>query len=471
MQIERVSRPIILEWIIAQHERILEWTRRAFDVEDWQPLSHQQKQAASAIEIFRIIEETVDQLFGLHLPMVITHLQALLSVVFHALDTYLLKVINQIVEKYHLYPSLPPLTRYEETIFPVMKKKLVGCAPVEEDVNDRLNALTTSTLCIRLNTLIYIQRQVDALEDGMRKSWALVRQSESQTWAKEKPVEISESSDCTSSESVDELFVANFDSIKDTAADGIRKICDFIGARVVFWDLRDVFLLHLYNGSVEGARLDRIVPYFDTVLNHICGCIDEKLRDLVVSSICRASIEGYVWVLLNGGPSRAFSVSDVNMMEDDLNMLKDLFVADGEGLPRSLVEKEASFAHQVLNLFSLQTVSVIQMLMSASDHISTGEYSHKDGCKFLGDAQTLIRVLCHKKDKEATKFLKRQYQLPASSEYDGTPSRDSSSKSPLTTDLLMRSTSFRWPEKGNSSFRSIKKKLKEATSEIRHAAW
>lgn len=34
--------------------------------------------------------------------------------------------------------------------------------------------------------------------------------------------------------------------------------------------------------------------------------------------------------------------------------LKDLFIADGEGLPRSLVEEEAKFAHQILSLYSLQ---------------------------------------------------------------------------------------------------------------------
>ncbi|XP_057510564.1 protein unc-13 homolog isoform X2 [Actinidia eriantha] len=459
-QIEEVCRPIILEWIIVQHERILEWTGRVFDLEDWVPLSHQQKQAASAIEVFRIIEETVDQLFGLSLPMNITHLQALLSVIFHTLDAYLLKMFNQIVGKQHLYPPVPPLTRYEETVFPVMKKKWMDCVLLEEEVNDKLNALSTSTLCIRLNTLKYIQKQVDMLEDGIRKSWALVRPSDNET-PEEKPLETSESSDRTSIESVDELFAATFDSIKDTAADAIRKICDFIGARIVFWDLRDSFLFNLYHGTVEGARLDIIVPYFDTALNHICGLIDDNLRDLVVSSICKASMEGYVWVLLDGGPSRAFSVSDITMMEDDLNILKDLFVADGYGLPRSLVEKEASFAHQILNLLSLQTESLIRMLMSASEHISAGEDSHKHGGRFLGDAHTLIRILCHKKDKEATKFLKRQYQLPASSEYDDSPLGDSNSKSPLMADLLKRSTSFRWPDKGSGSFRTIQKKLRQ----------
>lgn len=33
----------------------------------------------------------------------------------------------------------------------------------------------------------------------------------------------------------------------------------------------------------------------------------------------------------------------------------------------------------------------------------------------MDDANTLIRVLCHKKDKEASKFLKLNYHLPASS--------------------------------------------------------
>lgn len=40
--------------------------------------------------------QTVDQFFGLNLLMDITHLQALLSVIFHSLDAYLLKMLNQL---------------------------------------------------------------------------------------------------------------------------------------------------------------------------------------------------------------------------------------------------------------------------------------------------------------------------------------------------------------------------------------
>ncbi|PQQ21385.1 uncharacterized protein Pyn_17972 [Prunus yedoensis var. nudiflora] len=431
--IGEVAKPIILDWVIAQHARILEWTGRAFDIEEWEPLSSQQRQAPSIIEVFRIIEETVDQFFGFNLPMDITHLQGLLSVVFHTLDAYLLKLLDELVEKNHLYPSPPPLTRYKETTIPVMKKKLLECVPLDDNVYDKLNSLTIPKLCIRLNTLKYIQKQIDILEEGIRKSWALVRHSSDKKWDKKQSLGTS-----TCNEQVDELFATTFEIIRDTAANAISRLCDFTGARVVFLDLRHVFLL----------------VYTVVMLKHLSG-ITGRL----------------VWVLLDGGPSRAFCDSDILLMEDDLATLKEFFVADGEGLPRSLVEQEAKFAEQILNMYSFQTESIIQMLMAASEQISSGLDSHDHNHVRLNNAHTLVRILCHKKDREASKFLKRQYQFPMSSDYEDTPSKDPTSRSPLRSDLTNQSTSFHWNKMSPASFKTFKKKLQDATSEIRNVAW
>ncbi|KVH95450.1 Mammalian uncoordinated homology 13, domain 2 [Cynara cardunculus var. scolymus] len=370
-QIHKISRPIVLDWLISQHERMLEWTGRAFHLEVWEPLSNQQKQAASVVEVFRIVEE--------------------------------------VFEKHHLYPAAPPLTRYKETMFPIVKKKVVESVLLDEEVDEKLRGLTVNKLCVRLNTLQYMQKQINILEDGIKKSWASMGPGNSRD-CKEPPG----TTDfiLTDSESVDELFVATFDSIRDS------------------------------------------------ILNHVCGLIDDALRDMVVASICRAALEGYVWVLLDGGPSCAFSDSDITMMEDDLNMLKDLFVADGEGLPRSLVEVESKLAHQILSLFSLDAESVIHMLMMASEYLSTGFELRISGQRSLDDANTLIRVLCHKKDREASKFLKLQYHLPASSDYIDTPSFEPTPKSPIGAEFL-KSASARWGEKGNSSFRLLKKRFQE----------
>ncbi|KAJ0049443.1 hypothetical protein Pint_16079 [Pistacia integerrima] len=531
-QIGEVCKPIILDWVITQHAHVLEWTGRAFDLEDWEPLSFQQRQAASVIEVFRIIEETVDQFFGLNLPLDVTHLQALLSIIFHSLDAYLQRLLSQLVEKSHLYPSAPPLTRYKDAVLPMVKKKLLEFTFLDESVSMKLKGLTTPKLCIRLNTLQhaglgwstieapfqplpspslfsslsfavsgrhlassplrllvwfmgfevmcklmhqwgtgYIQKQIGILEDGIRKSWGLVRPPIDQLWAKEELPETSERDFLACSEAVDELFSTTLNCIRDTAKVAISMICDFIGARVVFWDLRDSFLFPLYRSNVENARLDSILPHVDTVLDQICGLIDDSLRDLVVLSICRASLEGYVWILLDGGPSRAFSDSDITMMEEDFNVLKDFFVASGEGLPRSVVEQEAKFAEEILSLFSVQSETLIRMLMNASEHISLELDPPKHGHRNLEDANTLVRVLCHKKDRVASKFLKRQYQLPKSSEYDDIPSDNPTLISPMVFDLLKRSSSLQWTNNGSSSFRSIKSRLQKATSDIRNVAW
>lgn len=466
-QIENVSGPIILDWLIGQHSLIMEWTGRALDLEDWEPLSFHQRRAASIIEVFRIIEETVDQLFSLNLPLDLTHLQALLSILFHSLDGYLLRVLNGLVEKKELYPLAPPLTRYAETVIPVIRKKVYEYTAIEDNVLTKLNELTVPRLCIRLNTIKFIQVQLGSLEQGIRSSWAHVRQSLDEKPDEEEAEESLERVSLTQNEAVDELFDTTFNSIKETMENITQRLCDLIGTRIVFWDLRDTFLFRLYRGNVESARLDGFLTHVDTVLENICSLVDDAVRDSVVLSIFKALIEGFVWVLLDGGPSRAFSDSDVIMMEEDLTILKEFFIAEGEGLPRSLVEQESRIAVQILSLFSLQSESIIQMLMTASEQISVGSDTHNNGHMHLLDARTLVRVLCHKNDREASHFLKRQYQLPTSSEYDDTPSSDSS-KSPVISDLLKRSTSFHWSNNGQSSFKSMKRRLQEATSEIRN---
>ncbi|XP_047945156.1 protein unc-13 homolog isoform X1 [Salvia hispanica] len=461
-QIAEISKPFILDWVVAQYERILEWTGRAFDLEDWEPLSAQQKHAASAVEVFRIIEDTVDQFFQWSLPMDITHLQALLSIIFHSLDTYLSNVISQLVEKQKLYPSTPPLTRYKEATFPIIKRKVAESSIIDHEIYKELDELTSSKLCIRLNTYRYIQKQVAILEEGIRKSWESVASNRKDRYSTERTPGTLEPTDLNG-ESVSELFVATLDCIRDSAAQGIQKTSEFLGAKVVFWDMRDSFLSYLYYGGVEGNRIEAVLPQFDKVLNDVCSVIDDTIRDLVVSNIWKASLEGFMWVLLDGGPSRAFSDSDTVLIEEDFNMLKELFIADGEGLPRSLVEEEAKFYRQVLSLFSLQTQSLIKMLISSSQNMSAGVNSYKKGQRYVGDTHTLLRVLCHKKDKEASKFLKKHYRFPASSEYDETAVESSSFGSPFVADILKRGASFSWSEKSHSSFRSITKRFQQVS--------
>ena len=65
--------------------------------------------------------QTVSQLFGLHLPVDITHLQALLSIIYHSLDTYLQRIYDQLgTDQLHIFiqllPSLVPWNFYCKTL-------------------------------------------------------------------------------------------------------------------------------------------------------------------------------------------------------------------------------------------------------------------------------------------------------------------------------------------------------------------
>ncbi|KAJ8566065.1 hypothetical protein K7X08_030542 [Anisodus acutangulus] len=57
------------------------------------------------------------------------------------------------IDKHNIYPPAPPLTRYKEVAFSSAKKKLVESVVLDNAVNKKLDALTTSKLCVRMNTL------------------------------------------------------------------------------------------------------------------------------------------------------------------------------------------------------------------------------------------------------------------------------------------------------------------------------
>ncbi|KAJ3680132.1 hypothetical protein LUZ60_016410 [Juncus effusus] len=467
-QISELSGPLILQWVQIQHEKLLEWTNRALDLEDWAPVSSHKRQAKSVVDIFRIVDETIEQFFNSKLPMDTIHLRFLLIGISRCLETYLLHVSDQQVEKNVLYPNKPILTRYSDSINHFIKKRHVETRSLDDKMVIKLKSLTVSKLCVKLNTLRFIRDQLDSLEDSIKDSWNLLQSGlrfSDYFSCISKGQKFKLKSTNENSQSIDELFTI-FDDVRRTSIDISDQIFDFIGVRVVFWDLRISFLSSLYRNSVDQARLEIFIPQIDQVLDQICDLIVDELRDQVVSSIFRASMEGYIWILLDGGPSRVFSEKDVELMQEDLIVLKDLFIANGHGLPPDFVETESKLTVQILDLYSHKTETIIDMLTNASEQIN-GNNSNSNP---TNDVQTLLRILCHKKDKNASHFLKLHYELPRSSEYDDLPEKDLVAKSPYLSDIFKRSASFDWRKTSQGSFKAVKKRFQEV-SEMRSIPW
>ena len=157
-----------------------------------------------------------------------------------------------------------------------------------------------------------------------------------------------------------------------------------------------------------------------------------EARDSVVHALLRATAQGYMWVMLDGGVGRVFGAGDSSALEEDLLELKELFTAGGEGVPEPAVKAVMKRAERLLMLMSLDTNTLCDAYLEQEERQNeagvgvgaNGLAASPGGGGDVGEldqdggfgVSTLLRVLCHREDREASKFLKQNMQLPKSDE-------------------------------------------------------
>eukprot|EP00271_Cylindrocystis_brebissonii_P014575 TRINITY_DN35957_c0_g1_i1.p1 TRINITY_DN35957_c0_g1~~TRINITY_DN35957_c0_g1_i1.p1 ORF type:complete len:675 (-),score=124.68 TRINITY_DN35957_c0_g1_i1:592-2391(-) len=429
-EVADVAGTILTRWVTAQLTKMQEWIERSLEKEAWDPVGKVTRHAFSAVEVFRIIEEALEAFFALSLPMRLGQLKALTSGIDNLVQLYANRVVAQLGHKDDLLPPPAALTRFKKDVAVKVATQQVVKKPgrdprlADEGRAAQLDSFTATNLCVRLNSLHFCAVQLHAVEESTRERWrgrsaadgaaGKINQAD-KTASRKMPVKASDD-------------LANlFDPSRRVVNVSIDKVCDFLGAKVIFWDMREPFLEELYRVSVSAARIEHVVGLLDPVLAELCEVITDSLRDRVVLALLQASLGGLLRVLLDGGPARVFAESDADMLDTDLQILKDFFVADGDGLPRGVVENTAAPVQQILNLYTLDTNTVIDSFRQASDVLAQSPGTPLKGSSFSSglpaaspgvrgrsamDADTLLRVLCHRADREASKFLKKHYRLP-----------------------------------------------------------
>lgn len=408
-QIETISGTLVLRWVNSQLARLIGWVERAIQQERWDPISPQQRHAISIVEVYRIVEETVDQFFSLNVPMRTGELNSLFRGIDNAFQVYASHLVDKLAKKEDLIPPVPILTRYskETGIKAFVKKELNdprlsdvrrSSDPRLPDVrmSSEINVLTTPTLCVQLNTLYYAISQLSKLEDSIWEQWTRKMNREMSTKG-------------SFNEKQRSFTKETFDGSRRDINAAIDRICDVTGTKIVFWDLREPFIENLYKPSVSQSRLEAFIEPLDLVLNQLCDIIVDPLRDRIVTSLLQASLDGLLRVILDGGPSRHFIPSDARLLEEDLEVLKEFFISGGDGLPRGVVENQVARVRNVIKLHYCGTWELIEDLKFASGIEMEGRG------KLGADSKTLLRILCHRSDSEASQYLKKQYKMPRSS--------------------------------------------------------
>ena len=276
--------------------------------------------------------------------------------------------------------------------------------------------------CAKLASLHFLRRKLDELEREVPARYAAMRAS---SGASDTPPD--------ASTWLDGLL----DGARQTTRSCAKKIANHLACKIVYWDLRGLFIDGLYRVGVRGgvrarAVVSRLEAALCEVADRLPGDAGVDARAEVASALLRAAAQGWTRVMLDGGPGRAFAETDHAALEEDLEEIRELFLAGGDGVPAPEVTAATRAAERLLVVMSLEFDVVRDAYVEAEAKDAAagetvgargvaaspgggGRVGALDGSGGFG-AETLLRVMCHREDRAASKFLKANMRLPKGDE-------------------------------------------------------
>ncbi|KAL9252971.1 unc-13-like protein [Drosera capensis] len=388
---------LVKSWIKTRLDVVKEWVDRNLQQETWNAQANKEHIAPSAIEVLRTVEETMEAFFLLPIPIQPDLVADLVTGFDRCLQHYIKKAKSGCGTRNSYLPSMPALTRCSTgSKFFKKKEKFQSRKPQvgSPTVGDTFGI---PQLCVRINTMQRVRAGVDYLEKKIIT--------------------------CTKNSGLADLNYPNGSGMKmdltsSACLEGLQQLCEATALKVIFHELSHVLWDSLYVGEVSSSRIDPVLQELEKYLEIIATTVHDRVRTRVITEVMKASFDGFLLVLLAGGPSRAFSLQGHAMILEDFKLLCDLFWSNGDGLPTDLIDKLSVTVKRVLPLLQLDTESLIQQFRQLT--LENYGPSGKSGLPLPPtsvqwdptEPNTLLRVLCHRNDKVASNFLKKTYGLP-----------------------------------------------------------
>ncbi|KAK7398981.1 hypothetical protein VNO78_10156 [Psophocarpus tetragonolobus] len=370
----------------------------------WIPHANKECFAQSALEILRMIDDSLKAFFLLPIPIHAVLLPELVFALDKSLQQYILKAKSGCGNHNSFIPIMPALTRCSvgskfHGVFrrkeksQVTQRRIFHLGTANED-----SSFGLPQFCVRINTMQRIGMGLKVLE---KRTVALPGNSKS-----------------TREDGTEKGL--KFRLSKAASMEGIHQLSEAMAYKVIFQDLREVLWDGLYVGEVSSTRIEPFLEELNQCLKIILSTLHARIITHVITEVVKACFDGFLLVLLAGGPARAFSLEDHVIIDEDFKLLTDLFWSNGEGLPADLIEKHSTTVKEVLPLFRMDTEDLIEQFseLILEMYGSSAKYHFPlptTSCQWSPrDPNTVLRVLCHRNDKTATKFLKKNYNLPKS---------------------------------------------------------
>ncbi|KAJ4773578.1 Gls protein (DUF810) [Rhynchospora pubera] len=420
-----------------------ECVKRAKETENWHPRSKTEPHAQSAVDLMKLAKVTVDEFFEIQAS---GPREELLQELAEGIDNLVQEYAALVAtcgNKQSYIPTLPPLTRcnQDSRLLQLWKKAAcqqpctqppcqAGIDMAEPAVPGRPRLIAskstrargeahhprptmsrgTQRLYVRLNTLHYILGNLHNIDKNLSffSSRGFHRNQPSPSPARNHIHRRRT------------VAPTHFEQARAAIQSATNHVAELAAYRLIFLDSANVFYDSLYAGNVADARLKHGIRALKQNLNFLVSVLADRAQPVAVREVMKASFDAFLLVLVAGGPSRAFQRSDHAMIAEDLANLRRTFCTCGEGLvAEELVETEAGPAEAVVALMQLPVEKLIEeftrIAWDGSGPIgderimpmppTTGRWSRSD-------PNTLLRVLCHRDEEAANRFLKRMFDLP-----------------------------------------------------------
>jgi hypothetical protein len=168
---------------------------------------------------------------------------------------------------------------------------------------------------------------------------------------------------------------------------------------IVFSHCKSCFVEGTYAFSCNAStRLPTtLLDPLNDYMERVCACLNDDERAVFSGAALEAVAVGLQHILLDGGPSRFFTREDASLVREDLQAVTDFFVAGGDGIEAAAVRAALQPALHLVDLMDLETAALFQ------------RYNAAKGSK---EETTLLHILSHRAEREASKLLKESLAMP-----------------------------------------------------------
>lgn len=398
LALEEHTSILVFTWLNAKIENLNTIADRCVSVERWR-VTGDASPVPSAVDILRAVNETLDGFFRLKIPAHVSALRALTEGIDAAVRKYSNAAILSLGPSQEIVPAIPTMTRYKKSIVDELRQKFVRSEPPRQSFDDGCVGAAT----LRLISLKFLMDKMYLLEKEIIPKWKEMQRAAS----------LLTHPHAEHSVPGEEWFEGMMAGARQALRAAILQASDFMAYSVIYRDLSAAISHNIYAQGVHRSSNNlstEMLPYLNDVLGYIAARLDGQSRNIVADSLLKATVSGWMRVLLNGGAHRVFILADAELLEEEIEALSDFFHAGGHGLETGVVSSHLRPLSVILSIMSLPT----DQLCQTHDELKMKEESgvgDANSDESLYNSDTILRVLCHRAEHSASKWIKAHFSI------------------------------------------------------------